>query len=196
MASRYLAWTAGVGRSHFPHRAGIVFSNVESLREGLAVVAEGGARLLPQSPSKVAFLYTGQGSHWVGMGEKLYHSEPVVRAVLDRYDAALRRERELSLLDVMFGRAGDLSDQAWTQPAIYALECALTALWDSVGIRPSAVLGHSLGEIAAAQAAGMFSLEEGLRFAAARGALTAGLPRGPWPLFSPMRPRWKPRLAN
>ena len=173
-----LTWTAGVGRSHFPHRAGVVFSNVESLREGLAEIAEEGARPLPQTPSKVAFLYTGQGSHWVGMGEKLYQSEPVVRAVLDRCDAALRGERELSLLDVMFGRAGDLSDQAWTQPAIYSLECALTALWDSVGIRPSAVLGHSLGEIAAAQAAGMFSLEEGLRFAATRGALTAGLPRG------------------
>ena len=78
----------------------------------------------------------------------------------------------------MFGRAGDLSDQEWTQPAIFALECALTALWESVGVRPSAVLGHSLGELAAAQAAGVFGLEEGMRFAAARGELTAKLPRG------------------
>ncbi len=173
-----MAWTAGVGRSHFAHRAGVVFGDVESLREGLSAIVEAGAGPAPPAPSKVAFVYTGQGSHWVGMGEKLYRSEPVVRAVLDRCDAALREDRGASLLDVMFGRAGDLSDQEWTQPAIFALECALTALWESVGVRPSAVLGHSLGELAAAQAAGVFGLEEGVRFAAARGELTAKLPQG------------------
>ncbi len=173
-----MAWTAGVGRSHFAHRAGVVFGDVESLREGLSAIVEAGAGPAPPAPSKVAFVYTGQGSHWVGMGEKLYRSEPVVRAVLDRCDAALREDRGVSLLDVMFGRAGDLSDQEWTQPAIFALECALTALWESVGVRPSAVLGHSLGELAAAQAAGVFGLEEGVRFASARGELTAKLPQG------------------
>ncbi len=173
-----MAWTAGVGRSHFAHRAGVVFGDVESLREGLSAIVEAGAGPAPPAPSKVAFVYTGQGSHWVGMGEKLYRSEPVVRAVLDRCDAVLRKDRGVSLLDVMFGRAGDLSDQEWTQPAIFALECALTALWESVGVRPSAVLGHSLGELAAAQAAGVFGLEEGVRFAAARGELTAKLPQG------------------
>ena len=173
-----MAWTAGVGRSHFAHRAGVVFGDVESLREGLSAIVEAGVGPAPPAPSKVAFVYTGQGSHWVGMGEKLYRSEPVVRAVLDRCDAALREDSGVSLLDVMFGRAGDLSDQEWTQPAIFALECALTALWESVGVRPSAVLGHSLGELAAAQAAGVFGLEEGVRFAAARGELTAKLPQG------------------
>ncbi|MCE2449790.1 MAG: type I polyketide synthase [Candidatus Latescibacteria bacterium] len=173
-----MAWTAGVGRSHFAHRAGVVFSDVESLREGLSAIAEAGAGPVPSVPSKVAFVYTGQGSHWVGMGEELYHTEPVMRGVLDRCDAVLREDRGVSLLDVMFGRAGDLSDQAWTQPAIFALECALTALWESVGVRPSAVLGHSLGELAAAQAAGVYGLEEGVRFAAARGELTAKLPQG------------------
>ena len=173
-----MAWSAGVGRSHFAHRAGVVFSDIESLREGLSAIVEAGAGPVPPAPSKVAFVYTGQGSHWVGMGEELYHTEPVVRAVLDRCDAVLREDRGVSLLDVMFGRAGDLSDQAWTQPAIFALECALTALWESVGVRPSAVLGHSLGELAAAQAAGVFGLEEGVRFAVARGELTAKLPQG------------------
>ena len=173
-----MAWTAGVGRSHFAHRAGVVFGDVESLRDGLSAIVEAGAGPAPPAPSKVAFVFTGQGSHWVGMGEKLYRSEPVVRAVLDRCDAVMRKDRGVSLLDVMFGRAGDLSDQEWTQPAIFALECALTALWESVGVRPSAVLGHSLGELAAAQAAGVFGLEEGVRFAAARGELTAKLPQG------------------
>ena len=173
-----MAWTAGTGRSHFPHRAGVLFSDLSSLREGLSALAETGTGPAPQTPSKIAFVYTGQGSQWVGMGENLYHTEPVARAVLDRCDAVLREARDASLLDVIFGRAGDLSDQTWTQPAIFAIECALTALWSSMGIRPSVVLGHSLGELAAAQAAGVFSLEEGVRFAAARGELTATLPVG------------------
>ena len=124
-------------------------------------------------------MFTGQASQWVGMGEDLYASEPVVRAVLDRCDRLLREARGRSLLDAMFGRGPeppDLDDPVWKQPAIYALECSLTALWSSLGINPAVVLGHSLGEIAAAQAAGAFSLEEGLRFAAVRGELIGALP--------------------
>ncbi len=175
-----MAWTAGTGRSHFSHRAGVVFHNAASLRDQLKQLAEANEGPGPGAATKVAFAYTGQASQWVGMGEALYASEPVVRAVLDRCDEVLRETRGASLLDVMFGRAGasgaSLHDMAWTQPAIYALECALTALWASVGIRPDVVMGHSLGELAAAQAAGVFSLEDGLRFASTRGALMATLP--------------------
>ena len=102
----------------------------------------------------------------------------VVRAVLDRCDEMLREERDASLLDVMFGRpaaVGELDDPRWKQPAIYALECALAALWSSLGIRPDVVLGHSLGEIAAAHAAGVFGLEDGLSLAAVRGELVGAL---------------------
>ena len=174
-----MAWTAGVGRTHFDCRAGVPFRDVRSLREALEALAEGEEVAAPRVASKVAFAYTGQASQWVGMGEALYESEPAVRAVLDRCDALLREDRGGSLLDVMFGRsgdAGDLDDPKWKQPAIYALECALTALWSSLGIRPDVVLGHSLGEIAAAQAAGVFGLEDGLRFAAARGELIGAVP--------------------
>ena len=173
-----MAWTAGVGRAHFPYRAGVVFEDAASLRTGLQGVVEGGERLEGRA-RKVAFVFTGQASQWVGMGEELYRSEPVFRAVLDRCDEVLRGERGISLLDVMFGRPGtdeDLDDPAWTQPAIYALESALTAMWASVGVCPSAVVGHSLGEIAAAHAAGVFTLEQGLRFAAARGELFGSVP--------------------
>ncbi len=176
-----MAWTAGVGRSHFDHRGGAVFHDAESLRERLCELAESGAGKEPRAPAKVAFVYTGQGSQWVGMGRALYESEPVARAILDRCEAVLRQEKGVSLLDVMFGRAGakgDLGDTAWEQPALYALECALTALWDSVGIRPDVVLGHSVGELAAAQVAGVFSLEDGMRFAAARGALLSETEQG------------------
>ncbi len=171
-----MTWTAGVGRSHFDYRAGVVFQDVGSLREQLGAVAETGTGVEPRRATKVAFVYTGQGSQWVGMGRTLYESEPLARAILDRCEAVIQEERGASLLDVMFGRAGgegDLGNTAWEQPALYALECALTALWSSVGIQPSVVLGHSIGELAAAQAAGMFSLEDGMRLAATRGALFA-----------------------
>ena len=172
------AWTAGVGRSHLARRAGVVFSDGDSLKAGLTVLAEGDEPPR-RAATRVAFAYTGQASQWVGMGRALYDSEPVFRAVLDRCDEVLQAERGISMLAVMFGSgaaAEDLDDPAWTQPCIYAIECALTALWASVGVQPDVVVGHSLGEIAAAHAAGAFSLEDGLRFAAARGELMGGLP--------------------
>ena len=185
-----MAWTAGMGRSHFQHRAGVVFRDADSLRNDLGTLAEVNTESEPDASvkavGKVAFLYTGQASQWVGMGAELYESEPIVRAVLDRCDALLRESRSESrsgsLLDAMFGRSDgsdhppDLDYPVWKQPAIYALECALSALWASLGLRPDVVLGHSLGEIAAAQAAGVYSLEDGLRFAAIRGELIAALP--------------------
>ena len=176
-----MAWTAGVGRSHFGHRAGVVFHDVESLRERLRGLAEEDGGASSRTPTRVAFAYTGQGSQWVGMGKGLYQSEPVARAVLDRCEAVLLEERGVSLLDVMFGGAGskgELGDTAWEQPALYALQCALTALWSSVGVHPGVVVGHSIGELSAAQAAGVFSLEDGMRFAAKRGALMSQMEEG------------------
>ena len=172
-----MAWTAAIGRSHFSRRAGIVFSDLAGLREKLEALSqregpEDGPAV--RQDAKVAFVFTGQASQWVGMGRTLYEREPVFRSVLDRCDRLLSEERGDSLLDVMFGLGGTdglLDEAAWTQPAIYSLECALVALWVSVGIKPSVVVGHSLGEIAAAQSAGVFTLEEGLRYAAVRGAL-------------------------
>ena len=88
------------GRSHFDHRAGMVFRDAESLRTGLRAVVE--AEEGPEShvAGKVAFAYTGQASQWPGMGEELYESEPVARAVLDRCDEVLRDQRGASLLDM------------------------------------------------------------------------------------------------
>ena len=172
------AWTAGVGRSHLARRAGAVFSDIGSLRESLEAIAGRGEDPALRPATRVAFAYTGQASQWEGMGRALYESEPVFRAVIDHCDDLLRQERGVSLLDVMLGADGvhgELDDPAWTQPCIYAIECALTALWSSVGVRPDVVVGHSLGEIAAARAAGAFSLADGLRFAAARGALMGAL---------------------
>ena len=168
-----MVWTAGTGRSHFARRAGLVFADARELRGRLTALVEAGPVAAARPPAKVAFAYTGQGSQWAGMGRDLYETEPVARAVFDRCEAVFREERGTSLLDVMFAADGaeELADTAWEQPALYALGCALTALWSSVGVEPAVVLGHSVGEIAAAQAAGVFGLEDGMRFAASRGTL-------------------------
>ena len=177
-----MAWTAGVGRSHFNHRAGVLLRDRASLREALESLSSEGEpadRPVARDNPKVAFVYTGQASQWIGMGRNIYESEPIARAVIDKCDALLAQSRGVSLKDVMFGDADAthvLDDPAWTQPAIYVLECALTALWAGMGVRPDVVVGHSLGEIAAAQAAGVFGLEEGLGFAERRGDLIAALP--------------------
>ena len=176
-----MAWSAGVGRNHFDHRAGIVFEDYAGLEERLKAAVEIKEDERVQKPAKVAFVYTGQGSQWTGMGKTLYQSEPVVRVVLDRCEEVFRSERDMSLLDVMFGYVeenGKLNDTEWEQPALYALECALTSLWASLGVRPDVVVGHSLGELVAAYAAGVFSLEDGMRFATIRGTLMSETEQG------------------
>ena len=164
-----MAWTAGIGRSHFPHRAAVPFEDCESLREGLRALAAADGDTGPVTPAKTAFAYAGLGDGGTGMAEALYGSEPAVRTVLDRCEEVFGEIRGASLLDALFGRegsAGDPDDPEWAGPAAYAFECALTALWSSVGVRPGAALGLGAGALAAAQAAGVFSLKDGLRLAA------------------------------
>ena len=164
-----MAWTAGTGRSHFRHRAAVVFRDSSSLVDSLRELSEPSGRPEPREATTVAFVYAGQDSRWTGIEEALYRTEPVVRTILDQCEDVLREERGESLLEMMFGRAGDLGDPAWAYPAAYALECSLTALWSSIGIRPSVVAGFGAGEFAAARTARVFSLEDGLRLAAAAG---------------------------
>ena len=171
-----LAWTAATARSHFPHRAGLVFTDAEQLRrslEGLAGAYETPGGGPPDGTTRVAFAYTGHDRRWMAAGEALYRSEPVARAVLERCGQALEGALGESLLDVIAGRPGagqHLNDPALVQPLSYALACALTAQWASIGVRPAAVVGNGPAGLAAAQAAGVLSLEEGLGLAAELGA--------------------------
>ena len=166
-----MVWTAGVGRSHFAYRAGVPFNEVAELRQGLAALAskeEGPSdgQLDPHSSreTNAAFVYTGQVGLWLPMGQQLYETEPVFRDVLDRCDELFIEERGVGLLDLIF-RGDEGEGEVNKAAAIYAMECALTALWKSVGVNPGVVVGHGLGKIAAAQASGAISLEEGLRLA-------------------------------
>ncbi|MEL7050775.1 MAG: beta-ketoacyl synthase N-terminal-like domain-containing protein, partial [Cyanobacteria bacterium J06588_5] len=197
LAERYKAWlpgsvaaiadicfTANSGRSHFSHRLALVAATKESFIQQLDdfLVAPSVQQLSP-SPT-TAFLFTGQGAQYVGMGQQLYEAEPVFRGALDRC-ADILSDEGIDLIGVLYPRGNtntysptphSLQQTAYTQPALFSLAYALTELWAAWGIQPDCVLGHSVGEYAAAYAAGIISLEDGLRLICARGRLMQALP--------------------
>ena len=123
------------------------------------------------------FVYSGQGSQWAGMAADLYESSPVVRDVLDDCEALIRRDVSWSLLDVLRGSDGRLELTDVAQPALLAVQTALTGWLAECGVRPVTVVGHSVGEIAAAHAAGALSRPDAVRLAVRRGLIlqeTAG----------------------
>jgi acyl transferase domain-containing protein/acyl carrier protein len=177
-----IGFTTRVGRAHFTQRAAFVAERPEELREQLqAWLTDGGAGVTGSLPvvsrrPKVAFLFTGQGSQYAGMGRGLYETEPVFREALDRCAALLKGELPLPLLDVMWGaHSAELDQTRYTQPALFALEYALCELWRSWGVEPDVVIGHSVGEYAAACAAGVMSLEDAARLIAVRARMMQSL---------------------
>ena len=184
-----VCFTANTGRSHFQHRVAVAAQNAAQGAQRLSAWAAGEPQTGVTSGvversrhTQVAFLFTGQGAQYLGMGRQLYQTAAPFRAVLDRCDALLRPYLENPLLSVLYPAAGDTSplDQTgYTQPALFALEYALAELWRSWGIEPAAVMGHSVGEYVAACIAGVFSLEDGLKLIAERGRLMQALPPTP-----------------
>jgi amino acid adenylation domain-containing protein len=179
-------FTANAGRSHLPERLAVVAASREELLARLEDAATGRSLLRTPSPRRrpaprVAFLFTGQGAQQAGMGRLLFATQPTFRRALETCDEILRPHLEAPLLSVLYppdGAPSPIDRTAYAQPALFALEHALATLWRSWGIEPVAVLGHSLGEYAAACFAGAFSLEDGLRLVAERGRLMDSLPPG------------------
>ena len=182
-----VCFTANTGRSHFSHRFATVVSSSEQLQEQLRSFILGGkltsawsGTVSTREQPKIAFLYTGQGSQYSGMGYHLYTTQPTFRKALDQCAEILRtylKEPLLSLLSPESRTSLLLQQTQYAQPVLFALEYALTQLWRSWGIEPNAVLGHSLGEYIAACVAGVFSLEDGLKLVAERGKLMQSLDR-------------------
>lgn len=178
-----IAFTASVGRVHHACRAAVVAGSLDDLKKKLGLLAEGktqaGIAQGQASDLDVAFLFPGQGSQYPGMARALYEHSPAFRRELDACRDVLNPLLPQDLYAVLWGEHSHLLNQTrFTQPALFALEVALANLLRSWGVTPRVVMGHSVGEYAAAYTAGVFSLEDGARLIAARGRLMQALPAG------------------
>ncbi|MEM1168616.1 MAG: type I polyketide synthase [Cyanobacteria bacterium P01_H01_bin.35] len=183
-----ICYTANTGRTHaFTARLAIVAETKLELQEKLAAFLQekeisGTYKKIiqGQKPTKIAFMFTGQGSQYTNMGASLYKTQPIFRQTLDRCNEILKDYLELPLLDVLFSEkhSAKLTETMYTQPSIFSIEYGLAKLWESWGIKPEWVIGHSVGEYVAACVAGVFSLEDGLKLIAIRARLMQELPAG------------------
>ena len=184
-----VCYTSNTGRSHFEYRLAIAVDSQDQLQSKLAQYASDrqGKGIVVNNAQKhnsVAFLFTGQGSQYINMGYELYQTQPVFKQAIDRCSEILESYLDSSLLEVIYASqpssttphpSSQLNETAYTQPAIFALEYALAQMWLDWGVKPSVLIGHSVGEYVAATIAGVFSLEDALKLIATRGKLMQGL---------------------
>ncbi len=182
-----VCYTANTGRTHFKYRLSVNAETAEEFQQKLSAYLDdtsaGGvdSNIGKETPDteKIAFLFTGQGSQYVGMGKTLYDTQPVFQAAMDACDTLFQQHLSLSIKDLIYAEDADeklVKQTRYTQPLIFSIEYALAKLWESWGITPSAVVGHSIGEYTAAVIAGVFSLEDGAKLVAARGRLMDSAP--------------------
>ncbi len=182
-----LVYTLGARRNHHQHRLTLVaHSSAELIQELGAYTQNPGASKVrssfsarrEQSP-RIAFVMSGQGPQWWGMGRELMEHEPVFRGMIEACDAAMR-SWNYSLLDELSRDEADsqMHRTEIAQPAIFAIQLALAELWKSWGVSPVAVTGHSVGEVAAACIAGAFSLEDAAQIIVLRARFMEACARG------------------
>lgn len=173
-----VCFTANTGREHFRHRLAVIGDSAEQMASQLSAHADGTASsgmfhgaLGERQEPEAAFLFTGQVVELTNAGKELLDASPVFRNHLKECDRLLRGHLDESLFELIYQDNIKLSETAYAQPAVFALEYALAQQWMSWGIRPTALLGHSLGEYVAACIANVFSLEQALRLVSERGRL-------------------------
>ncbi len=174
-----LCWTAATGRARSPVRMSLVAADPAEARARLAgaLAARHRAAVTAGTP-RLAFLFTGQGSQYAGMGRELDGVEPLFTGALDRCEEALAGRLGRPLRRVLFDEPALLGQTRFAQVALFALEYSLAAVLEGWGIRPAALLGHSLGEYVAAAVAGVLPLEEAIGLVETRGRLMQALPAG------------------
>jgi acyl transferase domain-containing protein/aryl carrier-like protein len=175
---RDIAWNAALRRTHHDHRLAVVARSKQELAESLREFAGGrpaprgaAGRIVTSRRPRIAFVCSGQGPQWWAMGRELLREEPVFRATIERCDAVVRQLGTWSLLEELTTEeaASRMEATSIAQPCLFALQVALAELWASWGVRPEAVVGHSVGEVAAAHIAGVFGLEDAVRIIYQRG---------------------------
>ena len=171
--------SAATRRHHYEERLAIQGSTRQELSQHLGDFLDGRAPegvavgRSSQLSEGVVFLFSGQGSQWPRMGASLYECEPVFRAALEECEPLVRQYAGWSLIEHLLAapETSKLQHTEFAQPAIFAIEVALARLWESWGITPAAVIGHSAGEVAAAHIAGVLDLDEAVRVVVHRGRL-------------------------
>ncbi|MGQ0507155.1 MAG: beta-ketoacyl synthase N-terminal-like domain-containing protein, partial [Myxococcaceae bacterium] len=182
-----VAWTLQAGRSIFPYRRAIV---AETHVDAIFALENGDpARVFTRhddaDSAEVAFVFPGQGSQYVGMGKALYAREPVFKETVDRCAELLKPHLGRDLRQLLYPPAAQaavatetLKDTSFTQPALFATSYAMARLWMSLGVKPAAMMGHSVGEFVAACLAGVFAEADALKLVALRGKLMGAQPKG------------------
>lgn len=175
------AYTANVGRASFSHRAFVVGSSLNDAVKALKSGQQLRGEVTGSEPRKLAFLFCGQGSQYFGMAKSLYETSPIFHIHFDECDRYLKKIYNLSLRPVLWDSdlsTKELSRTIYSQTSIFCVEYCLLKLWESWGLEPDYVLGHSLGEFAAAVAAGILEFKDALKLVAERSRLIESLPRG------------------
>lgn len=178
-----LAFSLRVGRNSFNHRKIIQAQSLESLREQLELAQRPSQSFSTLSQPKVIFMFSGQGSQYVDMAQYFYIHEPAFKKALDYCISLLRSTEGIDLKSVLYPNSGQQNSELihqtkLSQPVLFSVEYSLAKLWESYGVTPDFMIGHSVGEYVAACLAGVFSLESALQIVSRRGALMQSLPKG------------------